>query len=282
MMQRIFLLFLIASLGWQIAPAQQTPAGKPQGDAAAAKTPQAKTHQEFKDYNTAYAVNGGAAMEKAARHFAEKYPDSELKVYLYSKALHEYQSENNPTKILEMGNKVLEFDPDNAIALVLTATVLSDNLSEEDKDADRERKIATIRANCSRALTVVNGSFTLPGAGPEQLSAYRDTLRAMAYSAEGILELKSGNDAAAEQALRSSTAQKAAPPDAYTWYHMALAQDHQKKYSEALASVNHALNIVGSNADLEKLATGERERLARLTGAVTAPPAPPDAGKTPH
>src|SRR5205823_1050674 len=38
---------------------QSQPAGK--------RPPQAKTQQEFNDYNTAYAISGGAAMEKAAR-----------------------------------------------------------------------------------------------------------------------------------------------------------------------------------------------------------------------
>ncbi len=41
--------------------------------------PQAKTKAEFNDYNTAYAVAGGAASEKAADEFSAKYPDSELK-----------------------------------------------------------------------------------------------------------------------------------------------------------------------------------------------------------
>src|SRR5437660_10121789 len=71
--------------------AQAQPTGK--------RPPQAKTHQEYEDYNTAYAVSGGAAMEKAAADFAAKYPESELRSYLYSKALHEYQSRNQSDKM---------------------------------------------------------------------------------------------------------------------------------------------------------------------------------------
>ncbi len=88
--------------------------------------PQAKTKAEFNDYNTAYAVAGGAASEKAADEFSAKYPDSELKSILYSKAMHEYQTENNKEKIEATGEKVLQFDPDNPVALVLTATVMAD------------------------------------------------------------------------------------------------------------------------------------------------------------
>src|SRR5947208_8496025 len=120
--------------------AQQPPGGKDQGSAATSTKhpPQAKTQQEYADYNTAYAITGGAAMEKAANDFAAKYPNSELRAYLYSKAMHEYQNENNPAKMLVTGKKILALDPDNTIALVLTATVLADSLSDADQDRDQQ------------------------------------------------------------------------------------------------------------------------------------------------
>src|SRR5262249_41816355 len=50
----------------------------------AAKRPEAKTRQERDDFNRAYALTGGAACETAANTFAVRYPDSELRRYLYS------------------------------------------------------------------------------------------------------------------------------------------------------------------------------------------------------
>src|SRR5437867_8151803 len=132
-------LWLSAQQSTTTAP---SPASTP-SQSAGKRPPQAKTQQEFSDYNMAYAINGGVAMEKAASDFAAKYPQSELRSYLYSKAMHDYQSENNPGKMLAMGEKVLALDPDNSIALVLTATVLADSLS--DADQDREQKIAEIK-----------------------------------------------------------------------------------------------------------------------------------------
>ena len=85
----------------------QQPSGgsSKQGQPAGKHVPQAKTHPEFNDYNTAYAVAGGAASEKAADEFSAKYPASELKGFLYAKAMHEYQTENNKTKILVHGRE---------------------------------------------------------------------------------------------------------------------------------------------------------------------------------
>jgi tetratricopeptide (TPR) repeat protein len=242
---------------------QTQPAGK--------HVPQAKTHPEFNDYNTAYAIAGGAASEKAADDFAAKYPSSELTSYLYSKAMHEYQNENNPEKMLSVGEKVLRLDPDNSIALVLTATVLADSLS--DTDTDRQAKIARTTKNATHALETVDSSFVPPAnATPEQVAAYKSTLQSMAHSALGIVALKTGDDAGAEKELRLSAGLNQSQPDPYIWYHLALAQDHQKKYSEALESVNHALQVMGANADLGNLARGEQGRLLTLTrGASTSP-----------
>ena len=266
---RVSLLLILCCLS--AASTAQAAAGTDKQPQPAAKhVPQAKTHPEFNDYNAAYAVAGGAASEKAADDFSAKYPESELKSYLYSKAMHEYQNENNPEKMLSVGEKVLRFDPDNSIALVLTATVLADSLS--DTDTDRQAKVARIKTNAAHALDTVDSSFTPPAnATPEQVKTYKDTLQSMAHSALGIVALKTADDSTAERELKLSADLNQGQPDPYIWYHLALAQDHQKKYQEALASVNHALQVIGTNADLGNLAKGEQTRLLTLTGGASSP-----------
>ena len=288
-MNKLIIVVLVLLLPASLLTAQQTSPPAPQAQPAGKRPPQAKTQQEYKDYNTAYALTGGAVVEKAANDFAEKYPQSELRSYLYSKAMHDYQTENNPGKMLAMGEKVLALDPDNSIALVLTATVLADSLS--DADQDRDQKIGEIKKNSNRALETVDSGFVPPpGATAEQIDAYKKTLQSMAHSALGIMELKTADDTSAEKDLRSAADLNKTQPDPYIWYHLALAQDHlatatvdkeqqQKKYVEALASVNQALQYTGSNADLGRLAQGERERLQKLaslstpvTGGTNKPP----------
>lgn len=283
-MRKWQVICLLAALGWASALQAQQPAApdaaKNSQPTAARKPPQAKTTKEYNDYNTAYAITGGPAMEKAANDFAAAYPQSELRPYLYSKAMHEYQNKNNPGRMLAMGEKVLALDPDNLIALVLTSTVLADSLS--DADQDREQKIAEIKKNAGRALTTVDTAFTPPsGATPEQIAAYKGTLQSMAHSALGIMELKSDDDPAAERDLKAAADLSKSQPDPYIWYHLALAQDHQKKYSEALASVDQALHLTGSNPDLGRLALAERERLAKLAAPETNP-VPPSPNKAPQ
>ncbi len=276
MKKLLFLLFFtLAFMGAKLAAQSAPPAGGAQSQTAGRRPRQAKTQQEFKDYNTAYAISGGTEMEKAANDFALKYPESELRPYLYAKAMHEYQNENNSAKMLATGEKVLQVDPDNSVALVLTATVLADNLN--DGDQDRQQKIDEIKKNSGRALQTMDSAFVSPANfTPEQIAAYKSTLQSMAHSALGIMALKSGDDASAEKELKAAAGLNAATPDPYVWYHLALAQDHQKKYDEALVSINQVLQHTSSNAELGRLAQGERERLLVLTKTGPAPqPQPP-------
>src|ERR1700730_11964427 len=85
-----------------------------------ARRPQARSEQERSDFNAAYALTGAGTEEAAAIDFANRYPTSELRHYLYSSAMLQYQRENNPAKMLAMGERVLALDPDNPLALVLT------------------------------------------------------------------------------------------------------------------------------------------------------------------
>lgn len=264
----ILLLSFVAILYMALPALAQQPKPSASPQAAVPHTPQAKTQAEYADYNTANAITTGAAMEKAADDFAARYPESELRSILYSKAMHNYQAENNPAKMLAMGEKVLTYDPDNSVALVLTATVLSDDLLENDPDS--ARKVAEIRKNAGRALQTIDSSFVPPsGATADQIKTYKDTLRSMAHSAIGIMSLKEKDDAKAEAELKLSADLLSAAPDPYIWYHLALAQDHQGKYAEALQSVQKALNYTSSNPELGKLAAGERDRLVLLTRRET-------------
>jgi tetratricopeptide (TPR) repeat protein len=266
-MKSIAFIFVVAWASWQSALA-----GHPQARMArisledaqesqpgsAARRPVAKSQQEYDDYKSACNANGGPALEKAAAGFAEKYPQSELRRYLFSKALRQYQSENNPQGMIAMGQRVLALDPGDALALVLTATAVADGLSAGDPD--RETKMAEIKRNATRALQVMSTGAATPSQSP----IYRTTLESMAYSALGIMKLKTGDDSGAEKDLKTAADLPKVRPDPYIWYHLALAQDHRKKYPAALDSVEQALQLSSANPRLQRLAETEHARLNRL------------------
>lgn len=251
-MKTITFIFVVGLASWQVSFAQESP------PASAVRRPVAKSQQEYDDYQSARHLSGGAVLENAATSFAEKYPDSELRRVLFSKALRQYQSENNSPGMLAMGQRVLALDPGDAIALVLTATVVADGLSAGDPD--RETKIAEIKTNATRALQVVDTGRASSTPSP----LYWTTLQSMAYSALGIMKLKTGDDSGAEQDLKTAADLPKVRPDPYIWYHLALAQDHRKKYPAALDSVEQALQLSSANPRLQRLAETEHARLNRL------------------
>jgi tetratricopeptide (TPR) repeat protein len=248
----------LAALFFFIIPINALKSAIPQSglqEAPMPARPQARSEQERADFNTAYALQGAATEEAAAIDFSNRYPTSQLRRYLYSSAMLQYQRENNPAKMLAMGERVLALDPDNPLALVLTATALADSLVDHDRD--RDKKVSTIRHNASRAIQAAE-------AGYSGEAVYKSTLQSMAYSALGIMKLKTGDDAGAEKDLKMATELAKIRPDGYAWYHLALAQDHRKKYAAALGSVEQALQLASSDPELQKLAEVEHERLAGL------------------
>ncbi len=226
---------------------------------------QAQSAQERDEYLAASRLVGGQMSEEAADEFAARYPASALRVYLYSKALRDYQAENNPPKVLSTAQKVLAINPDHDVALVLTATVLADELESDDKD--RGRKVEEIKRSAERGIKNLNSGVLPAVTGtPEQIEVYRTTLLSMAYSALGIMRLKTGDDGGAEKDLMMAVGLVKVRPDPYIWYHLALAQDHRRKYGAALASVEQALQLSSSLPDLQKLAEIEHDRLSGLAG----------------
>jgi len=254
----LLLSFVALTLGALPLGAQPAASSGAQ-ESADVRRPQARSEQERDDFNAAYALTGAAAVETAANGFAAKYPASELRRYLYSSAMLQYQRENNPAKMLAMGEQVLELDPDNPLALVLTATALADSLT--DRDHDREKKIMAIKRNAARGIQAAEAGYR-GNSGTAPL--YKTTLQAMAYSALGIMKLKTGDDAGAEKELKTAADLAKVRPDAYIWYHLALAQDHRKKYTAALGSIQQALQLASSDPELQQLAEVEFERLSGL------------------
>ena len=226
--------------------------------------PAAGSQQERDDYRVAAAATSGASREKAALEFAAKYPQSALRIYLFQRALRQYQIENDAAGIQASAKEILAIDPGDPMALVLTATAVADEFSPGE--GGRDQKIAEIRKSADLAIRNLDRGVLPVSAAPQQAALYRTTLQAMAYSALGIMKLKTGDDAGAEKDLKMAADLAKAHPDPSVWYHLALAQDHRKKYSAAISSVEQAMQLASANPQLQRLAQMEHERLYRISG----------------
>lgn len=235
--------------------------------------PSAKTKQEYDAYAAAAGKPDAASMEAAAREFEVQFPNSELLPLLFQQALDRYQKADNSDKALDMGRKVLQYDPDNTFALVMNATVLAENTRETDIDRDQRLKEADTDAQ--RALdNIQSGNFLLaPNATPEQVEQFKNQVTSMAYNSLGTAAMVRKDNAAAEQNFRKALNTSAGKTDPYLWYRLALALDRQGKYTDGNGAITMAVALAPANSQVAKMAAAEQSRLKQLMVTASAPPA---------
>ncbi len=216
-------------------PQPATNAATPQGK----RPPQAKTQPEYEAFNAAVAnTTDPATVEKAADDFADKYPDSELRVLLYEADMQSYQRANNADKMMEMGRMKL----------------------------------------AQRSLTTVDTDIAPRADTPqEKIDAYKGILRSSAYAIMGTLEFNKEKYADAENYYRKSIDAYPAQLDPVVVLRLALALDKQGKYPEALKEANHAVELTQEGSTAGGLARRERDRLVQLTGGSPTPASKPPA-----
>jgi tetratricopeptide (TPR) repeat protein len=237
----------------------------------AKRPPSAKTKQEYDQYLAAANTPDAAKAEALAREFEVQFPESELLPFLYQVVMTKYQKADNGDKALDMGRKVLQYDPDNAVALVMNATVLAERTRSTDIDRDPRLKESTTDAQ--RALeNIRTGNYMLtPNATPEQVQQFKDQVTGMAYSALGTAELMRNNDTAAEQYLRKAAESPVGEGDAIVWYRLALALDHQNKYADANTAITTAVALAPANSAVANMAKNEQSRLKQLAAGGAKP-----------
>ena len=269
----------------QSQPASSAPAAAPQQAAPATPPattgikppPAAKTQAEYDAFNTALtAVQGPdlAAGEAAARDFQAKFPQSELTSQLYLSLLFKALQANNADAAVDMGHQVLKLDPTNPVAAVYVATVLAETTRDTDLDAAQKFDEAAKDANL--ALQNVDANLMMAaGTTQEQADATKSDLKARAYDALGLVELKRKNDAGAEKYLRQSVQTRGEPGDPMTHLRLALSLDRQNKFPDALAEAKKAASLAQPDQPVAKSAQAEIDRLNKLTGGGPTPAAAP-------
>jgi tetratricopeptide (TPR) repeat protein len=267
-----------AQSGAQQTPGQQpaagAPAAAPQQPAGTKRPPQAKNQDEFKAFQDANAKTTATDTEAAADAFAQKYPDSELRVLLYRKALYDYQNANQADKAIEMGRKIIGIDPNNPEALVMTATFLAERTRETD--LDRDERLAEATRDAQKGLQTIDTDIMLPATmAPEQVTAVKNQMKGMAYAALGTAAIAKKDYAGAETNLKQASQAYAGDP--LVWLRLAYALDQEKKYAEALTPANNCIQYASDQPQVANLCKTERDRLVKLTQSPATPAAAPTA-----
>lgn len=231
----------------------QTPTAPPvtsEGKPAAVVTRAtvARSQDEFKAYQTVITQADLIAADRLASDFASRFPDSDLREPLYATLMLRHQSANDGERALADAERVLLMNPQNAVALVAAANVISERTTPGTPEADPRYEQGLRYAD--RALQAFEAGVPASGSvTAEQVSELKGLLLAIANAAKGNIYLLQKDYAEAEKYLSAAVA-VSPKPDAATLYRLALAQHGQKRLNEALVNADKALQAANAAHDL--------------------------------
>jgi tetratricopeptide (TPR) repeat protein len=251
-----------------VPPAQTETAPGETAPTIQRKAATAKTQDEFDAYQRVVTQPNLALAENLAQDFAVRYPASELRAPLFQSLMLKHQQANETELTMRDAERVLLLDPDNVIALVTAANVLSER-TLPDKSDSAQRFDQAIRF-AQRAIDNIETGLTVP---PQVLPAdadrFRNTILAIAYAAQGNVNLLQRDFADAEKHL-GAAAELFPVPNALVLYRLAVAQHQQKRYDVALENANKSLEAANQSHDLIVMDRAKQEKNA-LVKALARP-----------
>jgi tetratricopeptide (TPR) repeat protein len=179
-----------------------------------------------------------------------------------------HQQSNQADLALTDAERVLLIDPQNVVALVTAANVLSERTLPGKPDSTRRFDQALRYAQ--RAIDNIDTGLSVPPqASVEDTAGFRNTVLAIAHAAQGNVYLLQNDFAAAERQF--STAAEVSPtPNALVLYRLAVAQHQQKRYDAALDNASKSFEVASANHDLILMDRAKQEKNA-LVKALAKP-----------
>jgi hypothetical protein len=239
----------------------------------AQKQPQPKTQKELDALKAWQAATDPDARIQAIENVLTNFVDTDFKIILLEDALRLEQGKRNLAQVIFYGERLLEADPKNAIALVTLAGETSRNTREFD--LDKEEKLAKADKYAKAAL---DAAKTMPKPRPditdEQWEGVRKDLQAQAYEAMGQTALlrKKSDDAIADykQAIAVQ-----ATPDPATFVRLGQAYLDAGKLDDAGESFDKAINFPNVNPQVKSIAQAKKDEVAKRKAAGSKPPGAP-------
>lgn len=262
----------------QSATPNQAPGAAQTPPAAGHKILQAKSQDEMKAYQDAFALTDPAKLEAAADDFSAKYPTSELRATLYSRAMSLFAQSNDSDKVITTGRQAIAADPTNPIPLVQVASALAE--STRDTDLDREQRLAEAAKDAHAAIDNIDTGLVVPAnADPARVESIKHSILTRAYDTLGMIDLSKQDYSSAATNLQKAITESPGDPEAVIYLRLSVAQDKLKQYPQALDSANKAVQYAKDGTPAQNLAKQQQSRLQKLMSAESpagnaSPPSP--------
>ncbi|MBI4480180.1 MAG: hypothetical protein HY651_09175 [Acidobacteria bacterium] len=258
---------------------------------AAQQAPQWKDRAEYDQFTAILTASqkpdNNQVIELSDKYLAA-YPDSKQLSSIYALRLQAYQGLNNPAKMEETANKLLEIEPGNLRALLLLSYIFPRTYNAQDSAKDQ--KLTTAEQNAKKGLEAIDAMTAPQGVTPEQFQKQKEQSATVLHQTLGFVALEKGDLGAAEQELRKSS--ESSPTDAigFYWLGKAYLSKRPPDYENGLWAMARAVSITGPTALNDATKTqfqdylskayearhGSTDGLDDLMAQASAAPFPPD------
>ena len=200
-----FWVFLFLGTGTLLGQNTRTPSGQ--------YAREASTYEEFDAYIEVLDAQDPDQQLKQAESFRQKYPSSELLVFIYEHEVDALLSLNRLPAAKAAAEKALKLTPNNTKVLLALAQLLAD-----DPDPPDEVRAGNVHLLVERCLDEL-GKIKAPRAVPSgQWEAMRSKMESEAHAANGLVSARRGQAAAAIREFEAAIALNSAPDGAQHFY----------------------------------------------------------------
>jgi tetratricopeptide (TPR) repeat protein len=235
--------------------------------------PKPKSQKELDALRAWQAATSPDDRIKAIENVLTNFADTEFKIFLLQDAMLTEQRKGDFAQVVFYGERLLEADPKNAVALVALAGETARHTREFD--LDKEEKLTKADKYANAAL---DAAKVMPKPRPDipdaQWEGAKKDVQAQAYEALGQSATlrKKYDDAIADfkQALAVQST-----PDPATWVRLGQAYEDSGKFDDATDAFDKAINTPDVNAQVKAVAQAKKDEAAKRKAAGSKPPGAP-------
>jgi hypothetical protein len=257
-MRKLMLILVVAAIAGAHESAAQAPSagGQPPAAAAGAQpaAPQQKKEikdpQEYNAYLGAIQQSDENAKAVALEGFLQQYPNSVVKVDALELLMATYQKLNNPQKLVDTANRLLQTDPNNLRALALMAYLKRSQAEQGGPTAQQTWTEAQQYAQ--RGLDAVKAASKPEGMSDADFEKFKTETSVLFNGVAGMAALQSKDYTTAQQRLQASV--ELNPNNLADVYPLSLAylQAPQPNYVQGIWYLARAANLTAQNPAVQQ------------------------------
>jgi|WetSurMetagenome_2_1015567.scaffolds.fasta_scaffold172458_1 tetratricopeptide (TPR) repeat protein len=253
----IFKIFLASALTVSLMLAQT----------ANPKQPKPKNKQEYEAVVAMIQAQDPDARIAAANNLITKFANSDFKALALYSIANSYQMKNDPVNTIVFAEKTIEADPQFYEAMLTIATTLAQRTREFDLDKEEKLGRAEKLANEALALTETLQKPNNPQITEEQWTGAKKDAQARAFEALGESAAVRKNYDVCVTDLKKAL-ELSSVPDPATMVRLANCYKEQKKFDDALATLDKAIADPNSAAAVKQIALQLKVEINKLKAAA--------------